>query len=497
MSLDLGERRPEPASLAPTWPDPDPSGGESDLPVAFGERLADRYVIESLLGTGGMGVVARARHVELEQTVAIKFLRKRFLGDRTVTARFLEEAKAAAALRSDHAVRVMDVGQTDAGVPYYVMEYLEGVDLETLLVQEGPLRIGKAIDFVRQACAALSEAHALGIVHRDVKPENLFLARHGEKSTLKVVDFGIAKRLDPARAKVLTGPQESMGSPCYMSPEQMWTPRTVDTRTDIWSLGVVLYQLLTGNVPFDAESVSDIFAKVAGAEYAPVSTLRPDVDPFLEAIVKRCLEKSLEARYPSVLALSRDLDQYEETVLRAKADPSAPRFASPAPPVTRSEAPVTSPSKVPLRPSEKPSTLVGWLVVAACVLMLVTVVSARKAPETTMGRVASALLDRALLATGSLAPEGGDASDPLPFQTESRPFVVEPAGIVATDEPGATDLRAEPEREATSDTSEPAAPARTLSTAERKERAYRRYLARHGWRPIREVLEEMGETPAH
>src|SRR5512140_119224 len=160
MSLHLGGSVSHvPPPVAPMWPLPEAEGGEADLPVALGDTIAARYVVESVLGTGGMGVVCRARHVELEQVVAIKFLRKRFAEDRTVTARFLEEAKAAAALRSDHVVRVMDVGQTDDGVPYYVMEHLEGMDLETLLVQEGPLRIEKAIDYVRQASAALQEAH--------------------------------------------------------------------------------------------------------------------------------------------------------------------------------------------------------------------------------------------------------------------------------------------------------------------------------------------------
>ncbi|HEX7672311.1 MAG TPA: serine/threonine-protein kinase, partial [Polyangiaceae bacterium] len=172
-----------------------------------GETLAGRYLLQGILGTGGMGIVCRARHMELDQPVAVKFLRKRFSNEPTVVARFLEEAKAAAALRNEHVVRVMDVGQTPNGVPFYVMEHLEGTDLETLLVREGPLRIDRALDYVRQACKALEEAHALGIVHRDVKPENLFLSTRGEgKPVLKVVDFGIAKRLAPGRSKVVTGP---------------------------------------------------------------------------------------------------------------------------------------------------------------------------------------------------------------------------------------------------------------------------------------------------
>jgi serine/threonine protein kinase len=461
----------------PEWPAPDSLGADADLPLLLGETLAEKYVLEDVLGTGGMGVVCRALHVELEQLVAVKFLRKRFAQERTVVARFLEEARAAAALRSDHAVRVMDVGQTSSGIPYYVMEHLEGTDLETLLVREGPLRITRALDYVRQACAALHEAHALGIVHRDIKPENLFLAtRNSEKSVLKVVDFGIAKRLDPARAKVVTGPQDHLGSPCYMSPEQMWTPRSVDTRTDVWSLGVVLYQLLTCRLPFDGESVSEVFARVASAEFTPVSALRPDVDPYLDAIVRRCLEKSLDLRYGSVDALADDLERYERTVLSAT-DPSV-RFAT-EPVRTPSDAPVAAPLRT-VPPGRRPIGI--WSFRAAMAVALLGLVTARRGGPTPFDRVRSMAAGRFFPAP--LAAEVPASEPPSPLKLGV--YVVEPFGAVVVDEAGRTEVGAELERERSRSPSGPA-----LTETERRERAYRLYLKRHGWRPLRDVLEEM------
>lgn len=460
----------------PEWPAPDGTGADADLPLVLGETLAEKYLLEDVLGTGGMGIVCRALHVELEQRVAVKFLRKRFARERTVVARFLEEARAAAALRSEHAVRVMDVGQTSNGIPYYVMEHLEGTDLETLLVLEGPLRITKALDYVRQACAALHEAHALGIVHRDIKPENLFLARRGsEKPVLKVVDFGIAKRLDPARAKVVTAPQENVGSPCYMSPEQMWTPRSVDTRTDVWSLGVVLYQLLTGRLPFDGESVSEVFARVASAEFTPVSELRPDVDPHLDAIVRRCLEKSLDLRYPSVDALAADLEEYETTLLSA-ADRSV-RFVT-RPLRMPSDAPVAAP--IPIVPQgRRPMGM--WGVFVAMLVALSGLVAVRKGELMSLERVRRAAAARLFPATLAGATPSEEPSPP-----KIGVYVVEPFGALVADGSDGREVRAVRERDNPHSLSGPA-----LTETERRERAYRRYLKRHGWRPLREVLEEM------
>ncbi|HEX4341073.1 MAG TPA: serine/threonine-protein kinase [Polyangiaceae bacterium] len=234
----------QPVELEPVSPDSDRA--ELTPPVAHGALIAGRYSVDTVLAEGGMGVVWLGRHVELDKPVAIKFLRRALSGKEAVVARFLNEARAAAVLRSNHVVKVVDVGQLESGRPYLVMEHLQGTDLDALVEREGPLPVERAVDYVLQVCEALTEAHAAGIVHRDIKPENLFLSQGGPaKPIVKVVDFGLAKRLDGSGAKVVTGPFENMGSPCYMSPEQIGTPQLVDERTDIWSLGVVLYRLLT------------------------------------------------------------------------------------------------------------------------------------------------------------------------------------------------------------------------------------------------------------
>jgi serine/threonine protein kinase len=228
---------------------------ESVPPVVKGELLGGKYVVEGMFAEGGMGIVCLGRHAQLNQPVAIKFLRRALSGRDSIIERFLDEARALAALRSEHVVRVMDVGQLESGRPYLVMEHLDGIDLSVLLERDGPLGVDKAVSYVLQVCDALAEAHALGIVHRDIKPENLFLWSGGTGSdVVKVLDFGLAKRLDSGHALGATGPQDSMGSPWYMSPEQIVTPQAVDSRTDVWSLGVVLYQLLTDTVPFEGRS---------------------------------------------------------------------------------------------------------------------------------------------------------------------------------------------------------------------------------------------------
>jgi serine/threonine-protein kinase len=290
---------------------PDSEGTEQTPPIPGGELLAGRYSVDTVLAQGGMGVVWLGRHIELDKPVAIKFLRRSLCGKEAVVARFLNEARAAAVLRSNHVVRVVDVGQIDTGRPYLVMEHLEGTDLDALIEADGALPVERAIEYTLQVCEALSEAHAAGIVHRDIKPENLFLSQAGPaKAVVKVVDFGLAKRLDGAGAKVITGPLENMGSPCYMSPEQIGSPQQVDERTDIWSLGVVLYRLVTGCLPFDGDSLAEVCARVLNASPKPLAEHNPELDASLQAIVARCLEKKPEDRYASIDELRKALERY-------------------------------------------------------------------------------------------------------------------------------------------------------------------------------------------
>ena len=275
------------------------------LPVA-GDVVAGKYRIEQVVGEGGMGVVYAAHHLILDQRVALKLLLVDALrGDETVE-RFVREAQAAARLRSEHVARVTDAGALDNGLPFLVMEYLQGCDLAELLHLEGPLPSPDVADCMLQALAALAQAHAAGIVHRDIKPANLFLATREDGSNIvKVLDFGISKQQSSkAQWKELTG-KAVLGTPAYMSPEQLRSSKNVDARADVWSLGVVLYELLTGRVPFDGEGPGEIFAAVLEKSPEPLSTHRAGLDRAWEVIVSRCLQRSPEARFQTVAELAQ------------------------------------------------------------------------------------------------------------------------------------------------------------------------------------------------
>jgi serine/threonine protein kinase len=279
-----------------------------------GDVIAQKYRVEGLVGRGGMGVVVSARHVQLGQSVAIKLLTLPPDEDRRDEAigRFLNEALAAARLRSDHVVRIYDVGQLDSGLPFMVMELLSGVDLGSMLDQRGALPEAEAVDYVLQACAGVAEAHQAGVVHRDLKPSNLFVTQRSDGlPLLKVLDFGISKQLsDPSSGELLptfTNTRTLMGSPNYMSPEQVRDARRVDARTDIWALGIILQELVTDAPVFRGESFPGVCAAIVADPPMPVRTMRPDVSDRLEAIIERCLQKDVQKRYQSVAELVADL----------------------------------------------------------------------------------------------------------------------------------------------------------------------------------------------
>ncbi|HTJ41819.1 MAG TPA: serine/threonine-protein kinase [Kofleriaceae bacterium] len=278
-----------------------------DVGVAPGEELLGKYRVESVLGKGGMGVVVKAMHLGLGDVVAIKMLRPDVLGDAEAASRFLREAQAAVKLKSEHVARVTDVGLLDNGGPYMVMEFLEGVDLDQMLEASGVVSPTLAVDLVLQACEAIGEAHSIGIVHRDLKPSNFFVTWRADGSPLcKVLDFGISKA--PVGVEMsLTRTQSVLGTPAYMSPEQMRSARTVDARSDIWSLGTVLYELLCAHRPFEAESFSEMCVKVAVDSPTPLSVMVP---PGLDAVIYRCLEKDPARRWQSVAELARALAPY-------------------------------------------------------------------------------------------------------------------------------------------------------------------------------------------
>jgi eukaryotic-like serine/threonine-protein kinase len=263
-----------------------------------GDVLADKYRVDKILGIGGMGMVVQAVNLDLELKVALKFMLPQALESPEASARFLREARAAGKLTGEHVCRVMDVGRFPGGAPYIVMEYLEGYDLMTLLKRRGPLPISEAIDYLLQACEGMAEAHALGIVHRDLKPDNLFLATRVDGSKIiKVLDFGISKA-------TVTGLQtktgDVLGSPAYMAPEQMQATKDVDARADIWSLGVVLYQLLAGKMAFSGETLPQLCMAVMNEEPKSLMSIRGDIPPPLADAVQRALEKNRNERYDDV-----------------------------------------------------------------------------------------------------------------------------------------------------------------------------------------------------
>jgi len=276
-------------------------------PIGIGD-VVDKYRVERVIGVGAMGVVVAARHVTLEQIVAIKFLVEHRFGSREESiARFLGEARAAARIESDHVCRVSDVGMLPSGVPYMIMEHLDGNDLEEEIVSRGQLELVESVDYVLQALDAIAAAHQLGIVHRDLKPANLFLARRPDGSRrVKVLDFGISKA-DAEGKKRFTRETKSLGTPAYMPPEQVKDPMNVDHRADIWALGAILYEIITGQMAFVGTNLKEVLDRVLGEQPCPVHALRRDVPPELVAIVGRALAKDRGARWPTAATFARAL----------------------------------------------------------------------------------------------------------------------------------------------------------------------------------------------
>ena len=287
-------------------------------PVNPGDVLAGKYRVERVLGMGGMGVVVAATHLELGQLVALKFLLPAAELDAEATARFIREARAAVRISSEHVARVTDVGRLENGAPYMVMEYLEGVDLGEH-VKGAHLPIDAAADFVLQACEAIAVAHALGIVHRDLKPANLFVTIRPDGTPLiKVLDFGISKVVGiNEQNPSLTKTSAVMGSPLYMSPEQMRSARNVDARADIWSLGTILHELIAGSPPFSGETLGEVFSNVMTVEATPLRVLRPETPERLERLVQRALEKDPARRIANVGELAAALAEFAPARSRA------------------------------------------------------------------------------------------------------------------------------------------------------------------------------------
>jgi serine/threonine protein kinase len=295
-------RSPAPSTGLPTRRD-----GAKEVPArrvrfqpTLGLVVAEKYRIDEVIGEGGMGIVVSATHVGLDQRVAIKFLLPEAMRSTDAVERFQREARIAAKVKSEYVARVSDVGAVDDGTPFLVMEHLEGADLGAILRRDGPLSVEEACEITLQACEALAEVHAAGIVHRDLKPSNLFVTRRADDTPcIKLLDFGISKLTDAGADgddPALTATATIMGSPAYMSPEQLRSTKEVDARTDVWSLGAVLYEAVTGRGAFRRETLPQVCAMIASEDPAPPSSVRDAVPPALERAILACLVKEPERR---------------------------------------------------------------------------------------------------------------------------------------------------------------------------------------------------------
>ena len=283
-----------------------------DLGIRIGDVVAGRYKVEQRIGIGGMGAVVAAHHMQFGGKVALKILLPKAARDKEAIARFSREARAMFHLKSEHAAKVIEIGHLPNGGPFMVMEYLEGTDLATLIARNGAFPPVEAVGLILQACEAITEAHSLGIVHRDIKPQNLFVTKRVDGSAfVKVLDFGISKMQMHGDAHMsLTHSSAVMGTPLYMSPEQLAASVDADAQSDVWAIGVVLYELVTGRVPYDAPSAPALYAKMLSSEPRIPTQLNPDIDPGLSAVVMKCLARDRQARCQSVAELAAMLEPF-------------------------------------------------------------------------------------------------------------------------------------------------------------------------------------------
>ncbi|MBI5501661.1 MAG: serine/threonine protein kinase, partial [Deltaproteobacteria bacterium] len=297
------------------------------MPPDFtGLVLGDKYRLTRPLGSGGMGYVWEAEHLRLGRTVAVKLLRPELVSDPAALARFQQEATAAARIGSPHIVDVLDVGATPGGAPFLVMEKLRGRSLAELRREQPVLPFARAAGIARQILAALEAAHAAGIVHRDLKPDNVFLEDQGDgRDHVKILDFGIAKAMDDPKVAHLTRTGMLVGTPRYMSPEQATGRRGIDGRTDVWSVGVLLYECLAGRLPHEAPDLAGTLGKIIGEPAASVRTFRPEIDPALDAAVLRALAKDPAQRFPTAAAFREALGPDPFARPAPAVAPAAPR----------------------------------------------------------------------------------------------------------------------------------------------------------------------------
>jgi serine/threonine-protein kinase len=440
----------------------------ASLPFPPGSVIAGKYRVERLLGEGGMGWVVVATHMQLEQRVALKFMRSEHVSEHPdAVARFLREARAAARIQSEHVARVSDVGTLDSGAPYLVMEYLEGQDLEALLQSRRPIPLTTAVDYAMQACEGLAEAHAAGIVHRDLKPANLFLAKRSDGSVrVKLLDFGISKlvAIGGVPDVGMTSTQALMGSPLYMSPEQLRSSKNVDRRADIWSMGVILYEMFGGCSPFEADTLPEVCARIMAEPPQALGAIKPELPPALDGVVTRCLEKDPMRRFPDVASLAQALAPFGPPEARATAEriarlargsmpaasevvhdlPSGPSMpvAAPMPVgVAQTNASFTTGKSVLPRRSPLLPIAIGGLVLGVAVTAAVVMVRGRHGDAPAAAGSAPTMATTATAATSATPP----ASPPEPATSATAATsAAAPTGPATTTTTQATAVQAPP-----------------------------------------------------
>jgi serine/threonine-protein kinase len=290
------------------------------LPI--GEVIGGHWVVDGPLGEGGMAVVVAARHAQTGMPVAIKILTR---AEPDAAERFEREAMTMARLESRRAVTIHEFGRLPTGAPYLVMDRLEGETVAAILDRKGPLPLSEALVYASQAARGLAEAHAVGIVHRDVKPSNLFVTRGADGGPFVVIlDFGLAKPIPIfGTAQPVTATRDLLGTPAFLAPEQIESTRTIDARSDVWALGATLYKMLTGHPPFIGEHPAQVCKKILHDEPVPIGRLRPELPSAIARIVQRCMTKDPDARYQSMADLLAHLDS-PPTDETAPTDPRLP-----------------------------------------------------------------------------------------------------------------------------------------------------------------------------
>lgn len=364
----------------------------------LGQTLAGKYLVEELIKHGGMGSVYVGKHVLMDKTVAIKVLRTSLAADNDVVARFSREAKAASRINHPHAVSVTDFGEDENGVVFLVMEYLHGRTLKEVIKAEGPMAIDRALEIVRQVAGALDVAHQQGVVHRDLKSDNIMLSRTNGDEWAKVLDFGIAKIQQPAGGRDIdiTAPNLVIGTPQYMSPEQCSQSAPLDARSDIYSLGIIVYEMLAGHVPFTGESPTVIMMKQVQDQPPPIKEARPDLPEGLEKAVTKALAKQPADRFQTaggfaealLTAMSKPVEAAAAVAVPTTV-PNAPVAPMPSDEITEvhpgddDEATVVRPraAPTPIEPApirrepvaEPPATVNPWRIMIPAAIALVAV----------------------------------------------------------------------------------------------------------------------------